>query len=49
VEELLERWEETTQEQGPGGMEDTPLNRLIAERFELEQIILASKRNGTTT
>ena len=49
VEELLERWEETAQEQGPGGMEDTPLNRLIAERFELEQIILASKRNGTTT
>ena len=43
VEELLERWEETAQEEGPGGMEDTPLNRLIAERFEIEQIILASR------
>ena len=43
VEELLEQWEETAQEQGPGGMEDTPLNRLIAERFEVEQIIIASR------
>jgi len=45
VEELLERWEETAQEEGPGGMEDTPLNRLIAERFEIEQRIspLASR------
>jgi hypothetical protein len=43
VEELLERWEETAQEEGPGGMEDTPLNRLIAERFEIEQQILASR------
>jgi hypothetical protein len=24
-------------------MEDTPLNRLIAERFEIEQIILATR------
>ena len=24
-------------------MEDTPLNRLIAERFEIEQMILASR------
>jgi hypothetical protein len=24
-------------------MDDTPLNRLIAERFEIEQIILASR------
>ena len=43
IEELLEQWEETAQEQGPGGMEDTPLNRLIAERFEIEQIIIASR------
>jgi hypothetical protein len=43
VEELLERWEETAQEEGPAGMEDTPLNRLIAERFEIEQQILASR------
>jgi len=43
VEELLERWEETAQEEGPGGMEDTPLNRLIAERFEIEQQIFASR------
>ena len=35
VEELLERWEETAQEEGPGSMRDTPLNRLIAERFEI--------------
>jgi hypothetical protein len=43
VEELLEQWEETAQQEGPGGMDDTPLNRLIAERFEIEQIILASR------
>src|SRR4029079_17785144 len=43
VEELLGRWEETAQEEGPGSMRDTPLNRLIAERFEIEQIILASR------
>jgi hypothetical protein len=43
VEELLGRWEETAQEEGPGGMEDTPLNRLIAERFEIEQQIFASR------
>ena len=42
VEELLGRWEET-EEEGPGSMQDTPLNRLIAERFEIEQIILASR------
>ena len=43
VEELLGRWEETAQEEGPGGMDDTPLNRLIAERFEIEQMILATR------
>jgi hypothetical protein len=32
VEELLGRWEETAQDEGPGSMEDTPLNRLMAER-----------------
>jgi hypothetical protein len=43
VEELLGRWEETAQDEGPGSMEDTQLNRLMAERFEIEQMILASK------
>jgi hypothetical protein len=43
VEELLERWEETAQEQRPGGMEHTPLNRLIAERFAIEQEIIARR------
>jgi hypothetical protein len=42
VEELLERWEEEAQE-GSGDVEDTPLNRLIAERFEIEQEILAAR------
>ena len=37
VEELLEQWEETAQQEGPGGMDDTPLNRLIAERFEIDR------------
>ena len=32
VEELLEQWEEAAQE-GRGSIDDTPLNRLIAERF----------------
>jgi hypothetical protein len=43
VEELLGRWEETAQEGGPGGMDETPLNRLIVERFEIEQMILATR------
>jgi hypothetical protein len=43
VEELLGRWEETAQEQGPGGIDDTPLNRLIAERFDIEQTIFATR------
>jgi hypothetical protein len=43
VEELLGRWEETAQEEGPGSIDDTPLNRLIAERFEIEQHILANR------
>jgi hypothetical protein len=42
VEELLEQWEEAAQE-GQGSMDDTPLNRLIAERFEIEQKIIAAK------
>jgi hypothetical protein len=44
VEELLVEWEETAQEEGPGRMENTPLDRLIGERFEIEQMILAAKR-----
>jgi hypothetical protein len=43
VEELLEEWEETAQEEGPGSIEDTPLNRLIGERFEIEQEIIAAR------
>jgi hypothetical protein len=43
VEELLRRWEETAQEEGPGSMEHTLLNRLIAERFQIEQKIIAAK------
>jgi hypothetical protein len=43
VKELLGCWQETAQDEGPGSMDDTPLNRLIAERFEIEHIILASK------
>jgi hypothetical protein len=43
VEELLEQWEEAAQEE-PGSTDDTPLNRLIAERFEIEQKIIAVKR-----
>jgi hypothetical protein len=42
VEELLEQWEEAAQE-GRGSMYDTPLNRLIAERFEIEQKIIAAR------
>jgi hypothetical protein len=32
VEELLEQWEEDGQD-GSGNVEDSPLNKLIAERF----------------
>ena len=42
VEELLEQWEETAQEES-GHADDTPLNRLIGERFEIERQILATK------
>jgi hypothetical protein len=42
VEELLEQWEETAQE-GQGSVDDKPLNRLIAERFEIEQEIIAAR------
>jgi hypothetical protein len=45
VEELLERWEEDAQE-GSGDAEETPLNKLIAERFVIEQEILATKDLG---
>jgi hypothetical protein len=43
VEELLEQWEEAAQEES-GHADDTPLNRLIGERFEIEQKIIAVKR-----
>lgn len=39
----MEQWEEAAQE-GQGSMDETPLNRLIAERFEIEQKIIAAKR-----
>jgi hypothetical protein len=42
VEELLEEWEETAQE-GQTNADDTPLNRLIAKRFEIEQEIFAAR------
>ena len=42
VEELLEQWEETAQEE-PGHVDDTPLNKMIGERFEIERQILATK------
>ena len=42
VEELLEQWEESAPE-GSSHVEDTPLNRMIAERFDIEQQILAIK------
>jgi hypothetical protein len=42
VEELLEQWEEAAKE-GQDSIDDTPLNRLIAERFEIGQKIIAAK------
>jgi hypothetical protein len=42
VEELLEQWEETAQE-GSGDVEDTQLNRLIAERYAIEQELLVTR------
>ena len=42
VEERLERWEQASQGKS-GNLDNTPLNRLIAERFEIEQEILAAK------
>jgi hypothetical protein len=40
VEELLEQWGEDAQD---GEAVDAPLNRLIAERFEIEQQVLAAR------
>jgi hypothetical protein len=40
--ELLEQWEETAQEES-GHADDTPLNGLIGERFEIEQKIIAAR------
>jgi len=42
VEELLERWEESAQE-GPADIEDSQLSKLIAERYAIEQEIVAAK------
>jgi hypothetical protein len=47
VEELLEQWEETAQEES-GHADDTPLNRLIGERFEIEQKIIAAVKDEDT-
>jgi hypothetical protein len=43
VEGLFEQWEETAQEEGPGGVDDTPLNRLLAERYAIEQQLLVTR------
>jgi hypothetical protein len=40
VEELLEHWEEAAPEEGYGTPEDSQLDKLISERFEIEQKIL---------
>jgi hypothetical protein len=41
VEELLEQWGEDAQD--GEAVDDAPLNRLIAERFEIEQQVLAAR------
>ena len=45
VEELLEQWEEMAAE-GPSSGNDSPLNKLIAERFDIERQILAIRQQG---
>jgi phage terminase small subunit len=40
VEELLEQWKEAAPEEGYGTPEDSQLDKLISERFEIEQKIL---------
>ena len=42
VEELLDQWGE---DDGQTSVDDAPLNRLIAERFELEQQVLAARKD----
>jgi hypothetical protein len=44
VEELLDQWGEDA-EDGQTSLDDAPLNRLIAERFEIEQQVLAARRD----
>jgi hypothetical protein len=44
VEELLEQWGEDAQE-GQASVDDAPLNRLIAEWFEIEQQVLAARKD----
>jgi hypothetical protein len=46
VEELLERWEEEAEE-GQGSIDDAQLHRLIAERFEIEQKVIAARKDQT--
>jgi hypothetical protein len=43
VEEMLERWEDA--QDGETSVDDAPLNRLIAERFEIEQQVLAARKD----
>ena len=45
VEELLERWEENAAE-GQGSVDDAQLNRLIAERFEIEHKVIAARNQS---
>jgi hypothetical protein len=42
VEELLEQWEAAAQDRS-GDVDDTALNRLISQRFQIEQQILATR------
>jgi len=44
VEELLERWEEDAEE-GQRSIDDAQLHRLIAERFEIEQKLIAARHD----
>jgi hypothetical protein len=45
VEELLEQWEEKS-EGGASSENDTPLSKLIAERFDVERQILAIREQS---
>ena len=43
VEELLDQWGEDVD--GQISVDDAPLNRLIAERFEIEQKVIAGRKD----